>query len=990
MWHHPDGEAGPAEPEAENDSAAFGALLRQHRLAAGLTQEALAERAGLSQRGIQGLERGERHPYRDTVRRLLVALELPAEASAAFEAAGAPAPRPRRPPAGQGPARTGITYLPAARVARERAERPQPAGAAAPTQTLDGQDWPAGEALTLPLQLTSFVGREADLTELSTLLTGEAAGARLVTLTGPGGCGKTRLALEAAAALGAEYRDGARLVDLAALADPALVPQAVATALGVREEPNRPLAVTLRDALRPRHLLLVLDNCEHLRGACAVLATGLLQTCAALCILATSRQALGIAGEVVRQVSPLPVPPEAPLGEAYDRYPAVRLFADRAAAAAPGFALTPQNAPAVAEVCRRLDGLPLALELAAARARGLPVELLAARLDQRLRLLTTDNPAAPPRQRTLRATLDWSFDLLCPAEQTLFRRLAVFAGGLSLEAAETVCADPDTSARRRTAPLDSGAVLDGLVSLVDKSLVLVRPVPSGVPAARYWLLDTVRQYARERLVAAGEEEAFGRRHLEWCLGLAERAAAGLAGPEQVAWLDRLEQEHQNLRAALDWAWRADPAAGLALAGWLWPFWLMRAHHTEGRQRLTGLLAAAPAGASAGPVAGQRAGWGETSQRAGRAAALLGAGVLAITQRDHGAARTLLEESLGEATAGDDRAGAARAQCALGQVVAEQGDYQQARALLEASLAASRGAGDRTGAAEAVAALADLAATQGDFPRASALYAESSAEFRALGNPWRLARSLAHLARIHTQGLRAPDDYAQAAALYREGLAAWRALGDLDRVRWAVGQLGNLARLQGHYAEARAWLQECLHLATESGTSNGRAAALHLLAHLAAAEGDAARAWALYEESLHLRREDGDAATAGICLGDLGNLARAQGDAARARALWRESLGIARGRLGHGWLLSWSLGNVATLLAQEGDHAAAARLAGAAVAAHRFFPQSIDPDERADYRAALAAARAALGAEAFAARWEAGQALTPAEAVAEAERALGGA
>jgi hypothetical protein len=516
---------------------------------------------------------------------------------------------------------------------------------------------------------------------------------------------------------------------------------------------------------------------------------------------------------------------------------------------------------------------------------------------------------------------------------------------------------------------------------VDQSLVVAEADPGA--AARYRLLETVRQYAAERLEQSGEERAVGGRHLAWCLDLAQRAAAGLAGPAQVAWLGRLEREHHNLRAALDWGLRADSAAGLALAGRLWPFWLMRAHHSEGRQRLGALLAApgsAPAGA--GPP--------------GRGAVLLGAGALAAAQRDFPAARALLEAALGEAAARGDPAGTARARCALGAVLTEQGDFRGARALLETGLAAGRGAGDRAAAAEAVAALADLTATEGDFPGAGALYAEAAAAFRALGDSWRLARTLSRLARIHSQGLQAPDapdapdpqdDYARAAALYEESLAAWRALGDTEHVRFAAGQLGNLARLRGRPAEARAWLRECLRHADASGTSNGRAAALHLLAHLTAAEGDHARAGALYEESLALRREDGDAATAGIVLGDLGNLARARREYARAGALWRESLGIARARLGHGWLISWSLGNVATLLADEGAPAAAARLAGAAAAAHRFFPRPIDPDERADYETALAAARTALGTAAFAARWQEGQRLTPAEAVAAAEAAL---
>ena len=971
MGHRPVGtaEVEGGEREAGAGAAAFGALLRRHRLDAGLTQEALAERAGLSPRGVQGLERGERHPYRETVRRLGVALALPPDVLRVFEAAGTPAPRRRAESAGGAPAPVAgsvagddpsITYLPDARVARERTGHVWPVGAAPPEHgaALDARDAAAGTSPALPLQITSFVGREADLADLTALLGGGTPGPRLVTLTGAGGCGKTRLALELAAALAPRFRDGVRFVDLAALADAALVPWAVAAAFGLREESNRPAPVILRDALRERRLLLVLDNCEHLLGACAVLSTDLLQSCPGLTVLATSRQALGMAGEVVRQVLPLPVPgvagPASPDGNA-----AVRLFVDRATAAAPGFVFSAENAAAVAEVCRRLDGLPLALELAAARVRGLPVEDLAARLDQRLRLLTAGNPAAPPRQRTLRATIDWSFDLLLPAEQVLFRRLAVFAGGCTLEAAEAVCPDPG-------AALDPGAVIDGLISLVDRSLVQMRPAPGGAGGARYWLLESVRQYARERLVAAGEEAAAGARHRAWCHRLAAGAAAGLAGPEQSEWLDRLEGEHQNLRAALDASLRSDPEAGLALAGCLWPFWKIRAHHTEGSQRLAAHLAAAP---GADPRL--------------RAVALLGAGVLADTRRDHGAARAFLEESLRDATRSGDRAVAARAECALGVAVQELGDFQRTRALLDVSLAYRRGAGDESGAAETVNALAGLAAARGEYGSASALYAEAIAVFRALGDTWHLARALVNLARVHV----AIQDYDGAAALYGEGLAAWQTLGDRENVRWVLGQLGNIARMQGRFAEAHRLLDECLLFARQSGGRSGLGATLHILAHLAAAEGDYDLAATRYEGALRLRREVGDAATAGIVLGDMGNLARVRGDFGRARALWRESLRIARARLDHRWLISWALGNVATLLERAGDPAAAVRLGAAATAAHPFFPESIDPDERADYQQALAAARAALGEPAFDAHWEQGRTRTPAEAVGDAEAAL---
>jgi predicted ATPase len=421
----------------------------------------------------------------------------------------------------------------------------------------------------LPTQLSSFVGREKELAEVRRLL----KDTRLLTLTGAGGCGKTRLALAAADELVETFEDGVWLVDLAPLSDPSLVPQAIASAPGVREQPGRSLTETLSDYLASRKVLLVLDNCEHLIESCAELAEFLLRSCPGLWVLATSREALGIAGEVAWPVPSLSLPDlrRVPNIDSLSRYEAARLFIDRAEAIKPTFALTEQNAPSVARICYRLDGIPLAIELAAARTKVLSVEEISERLDDCFGLLTTGNRTALPRQRTLYATMVWSHELLSEQEQILFRRLSVFAGGFTLQAAEAVCAGDD---------LERNEVLDLLSHLVDKSLVIMRENSTGT---RYRLLETVRQYGRERLKES--EDEVEQRHAGFFVGLAEEAEGELSGSDQARWLTLLQSEHDNLRAALSWSLgeKRNIELGVRLAAALWLFWFARGYLSEGRR-----------------------------------------------------------------------------------------------------------------------------------------------------------------------------------------------------------------------------------------------------------------------------------------------------------------------------------------------------------------------------------------------------------------------
>ena len=643
-------------------------------------------------------------------------------------------------------------------------------------------------------------------------------GVRLLTLTGPGGVGKTRLALRVAGEVRDRFPDGAWLVDLAPLADPAQVPRAVAAALRVQEAPGQPLQDGLAGALRPRRLLLVLDNCEHVVGTCARLTDALLRACPALTVLATSREALGIAGETAWRVPSLALPDPSRLGppELATRYEAVRLFIDRAAAVQPDFDVTTANAPAVAQICTRLDGIPLAIELAAARVRMLPPEQLLGRLEDRFRLLTGGSRAALPRHQTLRAAVDWSHDLLPEPERALFARLAVFAGGWTLEAAEAVGAGDG---------IEPEDVLDLLARLTDKSLVVVDAQPDGT--ARYRLLETLRQYAREKLAAGGAAGAVRRRHAAHFLALAEAAEPELRGPGAAAWLDRLEAEGDNLRAALEWAEATGEAElGLRLGAALFWFWIRR-HSEEGRARLARLLALP---APPGPTAGT----------ATRARALTAAGALARYADDNDAAHGLGGAGLALARQAGDAPAIAWATLWLGYVAYARGDDAAAASLCEESRALFAGAGDRQGTAHALRGLARTAAragadalAEGHFERALALYREAGDGAGGAG----VQLSLGHLA--HRRG-----DPIRARELFAASLAAHREAGDLIGCANARAALAWLAVTQGDYGAARVAFAESLRLAHRLGQRPGVARELRWLAIVAGAQDQWERALGL--------------------------------------------------------------------------------------------------------------------------------------------------
>lgn len=677
----------------------------------------------------------------------------------------------------------------------------------------------------MPLQLTSFIGREKEIGEIKERL----GRARLLTLTGPGGSGKTRLSLEVAAEVLdlKQFENGIWFVELAPLSDPALLPQTVAMTLAVREEPGRPVSSSLMDYLRDKTLLLILDNCEHLIEACAKLAEQLLRACPHLKILASSREALGIAGEVPYRVPSLSLPDPSHLSVlTLANYEAVRLFIDRAMTLQPTFAVNDRNAAAVAEICGRLDGIPLALELAAARVKVLDVEQIAKKLDDRFHLLTGGNRTALPRQQTLRAAIDWSYDLLSEPERVLLRRLAVFAGGWDLEAAENIC-------QGGTIGLDD--VLDLLTNLVDKSLVQVDEQKSG---ARYRMLETIRQYAAEKLTESGEATLVWKRDLEYFCRLTERAEPELGGANPIDWLNRLELERDNLRAVLERSQTAEGGAelGLRTTGALWWFWEQRGYFAEGRERLATALARA----------------GELKQSLPYAKGLATAAHLAYRQGDHSAAKALAEESLTVYRQIGDKRGIAFVLSALGRIAWDLGDYETGLGLFEESLALSIEVDDKKWAAFVLGDLAYAALRPGDYPTAKARLTQVLALSQETGDKYATGFALSGLGEVALR----QGDYAGATRLLEDSLELREHIGDKRGVGVSLGTLGWVAMRQEDWIKAKARVGASLEVRKEIGDKGGIAWCLERLAEIAEARGQFAQAVRVFGAAASLRASIG--------------------------------------------------------------------------------------------------------------------------------------
>lgn len=662
----------------------------------------------------------------------------------------------------------------------------------------------------LPRQLSSFVGRDQEISEAEERLRGVTT----LTLTGPGGVGKTRLALEIGAHLVDAYEGGVWLVELASVSEGDLVTDAIAAALGVKQRPGVELRQALVEAVAAKPTLLVLDNCEHLLDAVVATADNLLRHCPKLQLLATSREALGLPGESLMPVPSMSIPAGTAADDlvALAECDAVRLFVDRARAVLPSFVVDQENIAAIAQICRRLDGIPLAVELAAARIRSLPPYQIAARLDDRFRLLTGGARTSLPRHRTLRATFDWSFELLSRAEQELVPRLSVFAGSFSLEAAEAICSG---------GAVTSADMLDLLSRLIDRSLLQREAETSE---ARYRMLETIREYAQERLGESGEAEEYHRRHAEWFTALVERARpAFFSGPVQPAWVARLARDDDNLRAALRWA-NDDPRgadAELTLVSGLWRFWEVRGELTEGSAWLARALA--------------RVG-GEVSPR--RASALTGAGVLAAQRGDYDAAAAFHDASLLLHRELGNPMGVAAACSNSASVAAERGDLVRARQLFGEAIQLAREAGDTHSMAFSLVNLADVVARQEHAEEADSFYAESIETFRSLGDEFGTAHAMASLA----QAARRRGDRATARRQYRAALEIHERTGDRRAEARLSALLGDLAAEEGDNAEAERLYQ---HAVAIRGTLGDRVGVAHALERLAGvAEDRPARAAAL--------------------------------------------------------------------------------------------------------------------------------------------------
>lgn len=803
----------------------------------------------------------------------------------------------------------------------------------------------------LPVPLTSFVGRERELEQARALL----AHARLLTLTGTGGTGKTRLALHLAAAVKETFRDGVCFVALASLNDAALVASTIAQALGVRETGGVPISEQLIAFLRYKEGLLVLDNFEQVVEA-GPLVTQLLAACRDLKILVTSRVPLHVQGEHELPVPSLELPATGSSAspEQLVESEAVALFVQRARAVKPGFTLEAVNASAVVEICTRLDGLPLAIELAAARIKVLSPRAILTRLQHRFDLLTGGARDLPTRHRTLREAIAWSYDLLAKDEKKLFRRLAVFVGGHSLEAAEQVC--------RAVADL-SVEVLDRLASLVDKNLVRQEEQPDGEP--RFSMLETIREFDLECLIASGDEAMARRAHRDFFLALAEEAEPQLTGPQQVAWLARLEKEHDNLCAALDWTLdtEGNVEAAAQLGAALWRFWLIRGHLSEGSERLERVLTQAGASISA----------------ATRAKLLTGAGTLAHNQGRYRTARMLYDESLMLYRELGDARGTARTLGHLGWIGWRLGEYDAARTISEESLTLHGEQQDRRGVALALNNLGWVAQHQGEYVKARSYFGEVLALQRAMNDRRGVAFALSNLGwTLASQG-----DYARATALLEDALAAFREVGDRQLTTFTLGRLGAVVHDRGDTERAAALLeQESLPLFRMIGDSWGIAFACSGLGRVMKDRGNYERAGTLYEESLTLRRQIEDTFGIAESLGRLAELRRLQQEPEQAAARYKESLRLRRDLGDKGGLVE-CLEGLAYLAWNEDQLLRATRLFGAAEALRAAIGGARPPRSQAAYDDVIAFLRVDLGEEDFSRAWDDGHAMTLDQAVAYA-------
>ena len=883
----------------------------------------------------------------------------------------------------------------------------------------------------LPVQLTSFVGREQEMIDLKKIL----SNSRMVTLTGAAGCGKTRLAVHAAADLLDSYREGVWFVDLAPVTDPSLVPQTAAYALGLQQigslipTDSSPVeqdsGKRLAEHIRSKSTLIVLDNCEHLVSASAELSQMLLHSCMNLRIVATSREPLGVAGETSFRVPSLssPDPDHMPGAQEMSGYESVLLFENRAAQVQRDFAVNAENAQAIAQICRRLEGIPLAIELAAAQVTALTPQQIAARLGDTFRLLIGGRRTALDRHQTLRAAVDWSYRLLNDQERLLLTRLNVFAGGFTLEAAEVVCAGEGLNAQE---------VLNHLTNLVSKSLVQKDTFGS---AARFRLLETIRQYAREKAYEAKDVKVLRTAHRDFYLALADRAWIDMEGAGFGDAVRVLESEHDNLRAALEWSLEEpDPTPALRLAADLGLFWWSSGYSKEGRRwldqalskpgesipevRAKALVRAALLEGRAGDYPRARrlaeesleisraAGfkWGiawalaelgflvalggdmeqaqtmaeeslalarEIDNAGPQAYSLHLLGILARTTGDREGARLFWEEGLSVARKSRLNMGIVRIMFSLGGLAREDGDFERERSLREEALPIAREVGDKLMVSMLLASLAPLADLRGDPASAASLWAEAVLIARDSGEvSWLAPLAAAALGR---------NDYSEARAIAEECLAIYREIGDDVRTVSLLNQAGWTAYLQGDLQAARTLLEECVSIVRATDNKALAAASLHSLGETARAQDDLSYARLLLDEALAMSREVSTPQLIAVAVESLGEVARAEANLDQAESLHREAL-LLRRQFGLRTGFAPSLERFAGLAAARGEHERAARLFGAAEALREAAHSSIPPVAQPDYDSDVELVRNGLDEPSFDRVWHEGRAMTPDEAV----------
>ena len=769
----------------------------------------------------------------------------------------------------------------------------------------------------VPTTFTSLIGREQEVAEISDLLTQPEV--RLLTLLGPGGIGKTSLSIGVATQMRTFFAAGICFIALAGTLDPDRVVPTIAQELGLKESGTQSILEQVQATLGEKHILLLLDNFEQVVAAAAEVEQ-LLASCPNLKMVVTSREVLHVGAEHEFSVPPLALPDltHLPSLEALSHNAAVELFILRSQKVKPGFQLTVVNAPTVAEICTRLEGLPLAIELAAARMRLLSPQTLLVRLSDRLQLLTSGSRDMPKRQETLRNTISWSYQLLDAQEQRLFRRLCVFVGGCTLEAVEALY----------TALGDgNGSVLVGVTALMDKSLL--RQTEQAEDEARLMMLETIREYGLEELSASGEQEATRRAHASYYLRLAEEAAKGIRGPQQTACLQQLEQEHDNLRAALQWLLEQGEASqdmemALRFSSALDRFWTIRGHYTEGRTFLRRVLAGSK---------GSLSSW---------------------------------------------RAEALNIAAGLAQL---QGDDAEAEELIEESLALSRSLKDRRNIATSLLRQAGEAVGKDNFLKADSLMKEALALYEELGDKVDIADvhfELGWLANVQ-------HEYQRARPLLEESLSKFREMGDIRMIASALHQLAICYDEQGNEATVHSLLQESDRLFREVGDKEGMAYVLQLSGKLAFRQGDAAMAHSFMEESSALYREIGDLPSLYDPLDDLARMARDQGDYVAAQAFFVENLAIIIEDDAKRWnnkeSIAYRLEKLARLVVVQGELAWAAQLWGAAEVLREIHEMPLPLDKQASYEQAVAAARTQLGEEDFTCAWAEGRAMTPEQVLA---------